>query len=49
LEGRATVSVTGLAPRIAEKRKFVPPASRVMTMRLSELVLMGLQWVTGDE
>src|ERR1039458_456749 len=34
-EGRATVLVTGLAPRMAEKRKFVPPASRVMTMRAS--------------
>src|ERR1039458_5351928 len=35
LDGSATVSVTGLVPRMAEKRKLVPPASRVMTMRLS--------------
>src|ERR1017187_10387099 len=48
LDGRATVLVTGLAPRMAEKRKFVPPASRVMTMRASlaerAMVALGRGW-----
>jgi hypothetical protein len=32
-----TVSVADSPPRMAEKRKFVPPASSVMTIRLSLL------------
>src|SRR3974390_1077087 len=41
-EGVETVFATGLLPRIAEKRKLVPPASRVMTMRGSSLVFIGV-------
>jgi len=35
LEGVVMVSVIRLLPRMAEKRKLVPPASSVMTMRES--------------
>jgi hypothetical protein len=35
-----TVSAIVIPDRIAEKRKSVPPAPRVMTTRLSEAILM---------
>ena len=37
LDGSAKLSTTGRFACIAEKTKFVPPASSVMTMRLSLL------------